>query len=505
MAGIKSLAKDTALYGISSIIGKTLNWFLTPLFTYNLATTGEYGIITNLYAYVALVIVILTFGMETGLFRFINKKDEYNPTTVYSTTLIAVGSVVFLFLLISTLFLDPIARFTAPDIPSSYIYMMILVLSMDAFSSIPFAYLRYKQRPLKFAALKILFIILYIAFCCFFLLLCPELYENRPGLVDWFYEPGSGVKYILLSNLLATFIQTCCLLPEITGFKYKLDTALLKKMLRYSFPLLILGIAGILNQTADKILFPLVYPDKEDAMNQLGIYGACFKIAVVMVMFTQAFRYAYEPFIFAKNKGEDNKKSYADAMKYFILLGLFIFLGITCYMDILKYFIKPTYFEGLPVVPIVMAGELFFGIYFNLSLWYKLTDQTKWGAIFSGIGCFITLAINIAFIPVYGYMACAWATFISNLIMMFLSYFMGQKRFPIAYDLKTIGIYFGLTVVLYGLAEGISIDNLYLRLAFRTFLLCIYGFVLIKRDLPLQKIPFLNRFIKARKGQSAKD
>jgi len=180
-------------------------------------------------------------------------------------------------------------------------------------------------------------------------------------------------------------------------------------------------------------------------------------------------------------------------------------LGITCYMDILKYFIKPTYFEGLAVVPIVMAGELFFGIYFNLSLWYKLTDQTKWGAIFSGIGCFITLAINIAFIPVYGYMACAWATFISNLIMMFLSYFMGQKRFPIAYDLKTIGIYFGLTVVLYGLAEGISIDNLYLRLAFRTFLLCIYGFVLIKRDLPLQEIPFLNRFIKARKGQSAKD
>ena len=493
MNEMKSLAKDTAIYGVSSILGKTLNWLLTPLFTYTFASTAEYGVITNLYAYVALAIVILTFGMETGLFRFANKSDEYQPETVFSTSLISVGSVVLFFLLISVIFLQPVAHIIASTIPSEFVLMMICVLCMDAFSSIPFAYLRYKKKPVRFAALKMLFIILYIIFCCFFLLVCPKIQQWNPSLIDWFYRPDYQVGYVLISNLIATFIQTCCLLPELIGFKYRFNGALLKKMLNYCFPLLILGIAGILNQTADKIIFPFIYPEGGEALAQLGIYGACFKIAVVMVMFTQAFRYAYEPFIFAKNSGADNKKSYAEAMKYFIIFGLFIFLGVIFYLDILKYFIEPSYFEGLYVVPIVMMGELFFGIYFNLSLWYKLTDQTHWGAIFSILGCIVIISINFLFIPTYGYVACAWASFIGNLLIMFISYLVGQKKYPINYDLKTIGLYFGLALILYTISYSIHIEHLGLRLGFNTILLAIYVSILLKRDLPLSNIPFIKK------------
>ncbi len=496
MSGMKSLAKETAIYGVSSILGKTLNWLLTPLFTYTLATTGEYGIITNLYAYVALVIVILTFGMETGLFRFANQKDKYDPVEVYSTTLISVASVVLLFFVLITIFLKPVTLLLDPRISTTYIYLMAIVLCMDAFSCIPFAYLRYKRRPVKFAALKMLFIILYILLCLFFLLLCPVLYKNYPGLIDWFYKPDSGVLYILVSNLIATFIQTCFLLSELIGFKYKFSWSLFRTMFNYSFPLLILGIAGILSQTIDKIIFPIVYPDQDVALDQLGIYGAAFKIAVVMVMFTQAFRYAYEPFIFAKNRSSDNRQAYAEAMKYFIVFGLFIFLGVMFYMDILKYFIKPTYFEGLIVVPVVMLGELFFGIYFNLSLWYKLTDKTYWGAIFSVAGCIIIIALNIIFIPEYGYLACAWASFIGYFLIMLVSYLVGQKEYPIKYDLKTIGLYFSLALILYAVSLLVHFEHTGIRLGFNTILLVIYISIVLKRDLPLSEIPYLNKFIK---------
>ncbi|MDR1121246.1 MAG: oligosaccharide flippase family protein [Dysgonamonadaceae bacterium] len=486
--GMKSLAKDTAIYGISSILGKTLNWLLTPLFTYTLATTGEYGIVTYLYAYLAAIIIILTFGMETGLFRFANKKNEYNPATVYSTTLIGVGSVVGIFLLLALLFLQPATRLISDQIPESYILMMTLVLSMDAFCSIPFAWLRYKQRPVKFAALKMLFIVLYIGFCCFFLVACPAIYEHHPELIDWFYSPDFQVGYILLSNLMATFIQSCCLLPELWGFRYTFDKMLFRKMLRFSLPLLILGLAGTLSQTADKIIFPWIYPDKAEAMEQLGVYGACFKIAVIMVMFTQAFRYAYEPFIFAKNNNKDHKEVYAEAMKYFIIFGLLIFLGVMFYLDLLKFFFPPTYYAGLAVVPIVMMGELFFGIYFNLSLWYKLTDKTYWGAIFSVAGSILIITLNVLFIPKFGYMACAWASFAGYLFVMLVSYFVGQRQYKIAYDLRSAFLYMGLAAVLYTVSVYVDIDDLTLRLLFRSGLLAVYAGVLLKRDLPLANI-----------------
>lgn len=494
--GIKRLAKETAVYGLSSILGRVLNWLLVPMYVRVLANTGQFGIVTNLYAWTALLLVILTYGMETGLFRFINNKDEKEPLQVYSTTLISIGGTSLLFFVLGLILLSPISSVLGYSDTPEYVAMLIGIVALDAFTSMPLAYLRYQKRPLRFVAVRLINIFLTIGLNLFFLLLCPWLYKHYPQAVSWFYIPDYGVGYIFVSNLIASAALFLMLIPQLTGFRYTFNRPLLKRILRYSLPILILGIAGVLNQTADKIIFPFLFSDRDYSESQLGIYSACFKIAVVMVMFIQAFRYAYEPFIFAKSKGEGDKKTYAEAMKYFTIFSLFIFLGVMFYIDIIKYFVSPEYYAGLPVVPIVMLGELFFGIYYNLSLWYKLTDQTQWGAYFSTFGCVVTVAIILVYAPVYGFMACAWASFVCNLLMMLLSYFIGQKKFPIKYDLRTIGIYSLLTVVLYAAGMLPSIGNEWIRLGYRSILLLAFIVFTVKRDLPLREIPVLNRFIK---------
>jgi O-antigen/teichoic acid export membrane protein len=475
--GMKKLAKETAVYGMSSIIGRVLNWLLVPMYTRVLDGTGEFGVYTNLYAWVALLLIILTYGMETGFFRFINKKEEREPMRVYATTLSSVGATSLLFLLAAAVLLTPLSRLLNYADHPEYLAMMLGVVAVDAFCCIPFTYLRYKGRPFRFMGIKLLSIFLNIVLNVFFLIVCPWLSEWSPGAVDWFYVPGYGVGYAFVANVITSAVTFLVLIPDILpALGYKPDWALLKRMLRYSFPILILGIAGILNQTADKILFPYLFDDKAYANAQLGIYGACFKIAVVMVMFIQAFRYAYEPFIFARHKnGDDGQtKVYAEAMTYFILFGLFIFLGVMFYLDILKYFVAPTYYPGLPVVPIVMLGELFFGIYFNLSIWYKLNDQTHWGAYFSIAGCVVTVAIIVGFAPVYGFMACAWASLVCNLCMMLLSYFVGQKKFPVLYDLRSAFIYFALAIIIYSAGMIPVIQSELIRLSYRTVLLIVF-------------------------------
>ena len=494
MAGTRSLAKDSVIYGGSTILVKMISWLLSFLFTYTLLKS-EFGIMTNLYAYAAVIIVVLTFGMETGFFRFVNQTEKHKVLSVYSTTLIAIGGIVILFLIVFLGGLNSIRHYLWDDnIPDIYIRLVIIILSLDAFSAIPFAYLRYKKRPIKFGALKILNVILYTLLCIFFLIVCPWINERYPQLISWFYNPDFRLGYVFVANLIATGIQTAFLIPELTGFKYKLDFSLLKKMLHYCFPLVIMGLAGMSNQVVDKIIFPIVYSDKNMMFAELGIYSACFKIALIMMIFTQGFRYAYEPYIFEKSKDKDAKQSYADVMKYFVILGLFVFLGVVFYLDIIKYSIHSDFWEGLSVVPIVLIGELFFAIYFNLSLWYKLTDKTYWGAVFSTIAFFVIVTINIVCIPVYGYMACAWAAFIGNLLIMLLSYFIGQKKYPIRYDLRTIGIYTTLTAVLYAISCYIPIENSFVHMGINTLLLVVYITVLIKRDLPLKEIPFINRF-----------
>ena len=448
MANLKSLFKDTAIYGLSSIVGRFLNYLLVPLYTATLsAAGGGYGVITNVYAYTALILVILTFGMETTFFRFSNKEGE-DPQKVYSTVLTAVGMVSLLFVALVFAFIGPLSEAMGYADHPSYIWVMATTVAIDAFQSIPFAYLRYKKRPIKFAALKLLFIVLNIMLNLLFFLVLPSLYGSYPDEIGKIYDPTIGVGYAFYVNLACTASITFCFWKELTEFKYGFDGKLLRRMLSYSWPILVLGIAGILNQTADKILFPYIYKGG-NAHEQLGVYGAASKIAMIMAMITQAFRYAYEPFVFGKAKEKDNRNTYAEAMKFFVVFTLLAFLVVIGYLDLLKHIIGQGYWSGLKVVPIVMAAEIMMGVYFNLSFWYKLIDKTIWGAWFSGIGCAVLIVINVIFVPEYGYIACAWAGFAGYATAMLLSYFVGQRYYPIAYPLTDMVKYLVLALALF--------------------------------------------------------
>ena len=498
MANLKSLAKDTAIYGMSSILGRFLNYLLVPLYTSNIsAASGGYGIITNLYAYTALLLVILTYGMETTFFRYANKTNE-DPQKVYSSTLIMVGFTSLLFIVLVSIFLQPISGVMGYSDHSSYVWVMAATVSIDAFQCIPFAYLRYKKRPIKFAALKLLFIALNIALNLLYFVVLPDLYKSYPDIIQHIYNPETGVGYAFYINLVCTASITFFFYKELTGFKYTFDKELAKRMLSYSWPILILGIAGILNQTADFILFPYLYKGSQ-AHQQLGIYGAASKIAMIMAMITQAFRYAYEPFVFGKGNDKDNRETYAVAMKYFIIFTLLAFLVVMGYINILRHIIGRDYWEGLKVVPIVMAGTIMMGVYFNLSFWYKLIDKTIWGAYFSGIGCFVLILINIIFVPQYGYMACAWAGLIGYATAMTLSYFVGQKKYPINYPLKSIGIYVLMTVIFF---IAITYSNQHLpkiyTLAVNTLIIFAFIAHIIYHDLPLSSMPVIGKYF--RKG-----
>jgi len=492
---MKKLAKETAIYGVSSILGKFLNWMLVPLYTFTLENSADYGVVVNLYAWTALLLVILTYGMETGFFRFANK-DKENADKVYGNSLIVVGFTSLLFAIVTVVFSQPIATLMGYPNNAEYIAMLGVVVAMDAFGAIPFAYLRFKSRPIKFASLKILMIFVNIFFNIFFLVICPWLMKNAPATIDWFYNPHYGVGYVFVANVIQTVVVTLALLPDVMKAKFRFDAALTKQILRYSLPLLVLGVAGIMNQTLDKIIFPYLISNPEIAKAELGIYGACFKISMVMMMFTQAFRYAYEPFIFAQHKDKNSKEAYADAMKYFIIFSYLIFLGMVFYLDIFKLLIREDYWVGLKVVPIVLFSYIFQGVFFNLSLWYKLVDKTMYGAWFSVLGLVITLSINIIFVPIFSYIASAWAAFACYFVMMLVSYYFGQKHLPINYDLKTIGLYTGLTVVLFVASMLIDTPNGMLNIVLKSVLMFIYLYILVKRDFPIRNIPILNKLIK---------
>ena len=488
MANMKSLAKDTAIYGLSSIVGRFLNYLLVPLYTTQLsAASGGYGVITNMYAYTALILVLLTFGMETTFFRFANKEGE-DPQKVYSTILTAVGFTSLVFIALIFTFITPLSDVMGYAEHPSYIWVMAITVAIDAFQCIPFAYLRYKKRPIKFAVLKMLFIVINILLNLVFFLVLPKLYADYPDVIGNIYDPSVGVGYAFYINLACTGMITFCFYKELTGFKYAFDAALMKRMLQYSWPILVLGIAGILNQTADKILFPYIYK-AGNAHEQLGIYSAASKIAMIMAMITQAFRYAYEPFVFGKAKDKDNRDTYAKAMKFFIIFTLLAFLVVMGYIDILKFLIGKDYWNGIGVIPIVMAAEIMMGIYFNLSFWYKLIDKTIWGAWFSGIGCAVLIAINVIFVPQYGYLACAWAGFAGYGTAMTLSYFVGQKYYPIKYDLSGIGKYVALALICFVIMKLCRdyIGGLWLILP-NTLLILLFLTYIVKKDFPIEPI-----------------
>ena len=481
MGKLTTIFKDTAIYGLSSIIGRFLNYLLVPLYTAQLsAASGGYGIITNIYAYVALAMVLLTFGIETTYFRFTNKTHT-DSQTVYGTTLITVGSVSLVFAVLVLLLLSPVSQLMGYGDHPEYVGVMAVTVAIDAFLCIPFAHLRQQKKALKFAALKLLNIAVSILL----------------NLIYFYFMDGKDVGYAFYINLVCTVMLAVCLITEYTGFRWKLDTKLLKNMLSYSWPILVLGVAGILNQTADKMLFPYIY-EGSDGMKQLGIYGACSKIAMIMAMITQAFRFAYEPIVFAGVKDKDQHEMYEKAMKFFIIFTLLAFLIVVAYMDILKVLIirNPDYWVGLEVVPIVMAAEIMMGIYFNLSFWYKIIDKTIWGAIFSGIGCAVLLAVNIIFVPKYGYMACAWGGFAGYGVAMLVSYFVGQKYYPLNYPLKEIALYVVLAFVLFGLMRFTNDWPMIASLAFNTLLVVAFMAVIIWRDLPLASLPVVGRYFR---------
>ena len=465
---MKSLAKDTAIYGLSSIVGRFLNYLLVPLYTHVIsAANGGYGVVTNLYAYTALLLVILTFGMETTFFRFANKEDE-NPHTVFSTTMAMVGALCVMFLALVFGFITPIGNALGYADHHEYILMMATVVSLDAIQAIPFSYLRYRKKAIKFASLKLLFIIMNIGL--------NLLYFVVLGKTDVFY--------VFSLNLVCTGLITFFFIPELVRIEWKVDLGLLRRMFSYSWPILILGIAGILNQAADKMIFPLVYPDHKMGVQELGIYGACVKVAMIMAMITQAFRYAYEPFVFAQSRDKDKNETYALGMKYFIIFTLLAFLCVMAYLPILKYMVGSTYWAGLRVIPIVMAAEIMMGVYFNLSFWYKLIDKTIYGAWFSLAGCTVLIAINIIFIPKYSYMACAWGGFAGYATAMVLSYVVGQRKNPINYPMKSIIGYVAITVVFFVIMQLTVGLNAWVQMGINTICVLLFVAHILYHDFP---------------------
>lgn len=483
---LKSLLKDTAIYGLSSIVGRFLNYLLVPLYTYKIAAeSGGYGIVTNLYAYAALFLALLTFGMETTFFRFANKKD-CDEKMVFSTVLRLVVSVGLVFLLLVFSFLTPISEIMGYAAHPEYIACFAVITALDAFQAIIFSRLRQQHRPVKFMLMKFAFIIPSILFNLFIFLVLDKF----PLGQELFARFDAGVGLIFFSNLLCTCLVTIGFIPEIRGITYGFDAGLARKMLSYSWPLLLLSLVGVLNQVADKILFPYLMPG-EEGMEQLGIYGACVKLAMIMALLTQAFRYAYEPIVFSESKDRNSPSTLADGMKYFIIFTLLAFLAVVFYMPVLKYLVGSSYWEGLEVVPVVMLAEIFMGIYFNLSFWYKLKDKTWWGAVMSATGAVVMVIVNVLLVPKIGYWACAWGGFAGYGTAMLLSFIIGRRYMSIPYDYRQIFLYVALAALLYCAAmlpEWMSCEwSLWLLLAYRTVLLLLFC------------MPFARKILKKRK------
>ncbi len=482
---LTSLIKDTAVYGLSSMFGRFLNWLLTFVYV-RVLLTEEFGQMTNLYAWTAILMILLTYGMETAFFRFANKHEQ--PADVYTTTLWSLGISSLLFVLLGWMFLDPLAVSLHVAEHKDLLSCLLIIVASDAFMAIPLGYLRYEQRPWWFMTVRMSFVFSTIILTLFAFYGVPALSEYVP-LLSELQPRAHALQYIFGINLVSNGLQFLLLLRTLRKATGHFDASLLREMLRYALPMLLLGLAGNFNNQADKILFPLLFDDPHYANGQLGIYGACYKLAVVMVLFTQAFRYAYDPFIFAeKKKGEEAaRRAYSSSMTYYVLFTLFIFLAVMSYIDVLKLLIAPAYYPGLTVVPWIMVGQLMFGVYFNLSLWYKVTDRTHWGAILSIVGCALTVLLIVLLAPRYGFMACAWASVVANGGVMLISYTLGQHYYPVSYDLRRLALYTLLTIILYGMQWGIANalpEAPLLRMLFNTLLLLIFLGIVYRYEVP---------------------
>lgn len=481
---LKKLAGQTAIYGLTTIIGRLLTWFLVPIYIGAAKfTTDQYGIITEMYSYVAFLVVFLTYGMETAYFRFSTQKDE-DKQKVYTTIVSALLATSFLFIAVAFLFNQPIADWLKYPNNKEFVTWFAIIVGLDAVSSIPLAKLRAENKSAKFVFVNFANIIVFVGLNLFFLAYCRPLHiaGKTNWIIETFYNPHIGVGYVFISNLIASIVKFVLLLPEMISARYSFEMALLKKMFIYALPLLVFGLAGIVNETIDRIMLKRMLFDvlgEKETLSQIGIYGACYKVSIIITLFIQAFRYAAEPFFFAQEKEKNAKETYAKVMTYFVIVCATIFLGVMLFIDVVKYFIpNEAFWEGLTVVPILMFANISLGIYYNQSIWYKLGGKTKYGAYIGLFGAIVTILLNYIWIPVFGYVGSAWATLICYSSMCIVSFVLGQKYYPIRYDFYKIGLYLGIVLALYFATINFTIADIYLKHAVHTLLIIAFlGFV----------------------------
>ena len=484
---LKRLAGETAIYGLGTIVPRLLNYFLVPFYT-RIFDENAYGQITELYAWVAITMVVLTYGMETAFFRFANK--EKNPKKVFNTATTSLLITSLAFVSVVVLFLKDISIAIKYEGNSEYIIILAIIVAIDAFTSLPFAYLRFMNKAKRFSFIKITSVVVNIIFNFLFLLIIPKaIGEGVNDLI--IYKSSELIVFVFIANLLSTITSLLLLAPELKTFKFHIDRVLFNKLLAYGLPILIIGFAGMINEVSDKILLKYLLPSNIDAQAQIGIYGANYKLAILMALFIQMFRYAAEPFFFAESDKKNAKETYSMVMTYFVIFTLFIFLGVTLFIDVFKYFIGPNFWAGLMIVPIILAAKLFLGVFYNLSIWYKLTNKTLYGATIAVTGAIITIVLNIILIPKYGFVGSAWANFFCYLSMMIISFLWGRKVYKVNYQLKKIGAYTFLAVIIFYLSIIISIEGRFLAFLFNALLLLAYvGIVFLseKQQLKPKKI-----------------
>ncbi len=471
---LNRLAGQTLVYGLGTMLPRFLNYaLLTPFYT-AIFIKSEYGIVTELYAYMALLLVVLTYGMETGYFRFAQKSDR--PEEVFGTSLISLFFTSLIFILLFNVFIEPVSVIMRYEEHKIYLRLFSLIVAIDAFTAIPFAKLRRDNRPLRFSLIKIINVTVIVGLALFYYLLAPSLYEEGNEFVRKIYNPDFGVGYVFVANLAGSVIMLLCLLPEILGTKLQFSADLWKKMIIYSFPLLISGLAGIINDALDKVILRRLV-DSDTPLAIVGEYGAGYKIAVLMALFIQMYRFAMEPFFFEKASGKDARETYATTMKYFVIYALILFLALNLYISVIQLILPGNYRNAMFIVPIVSMAYLLYGIFVNLSIWYKANDLTKFGAYLTIMGAIVTIAINIIFIPKYSYLASAWAHVACYGTMIAGSYLLSRKYYQIPYEKARIIMYLVIAVLIVVLANYINYSSLSRELGFNT--LFILGFVFV--------------------------
>lgn len=476
MSTLKKLASQTAVYGLSQILGRFVNYLLTPLHT-KLLEPLLYGVNTLMYGYVTFFNVLLTYGMETAFFRFSQKKE--NPSQVYSTALTSLVSSSLAFMLLISMFSVPLARLIGIEEHPEYVVYFAVIISLDAICAVPFAYLRQQNKALRFAVIKNINIFTNILLNLYFFLLCPYVQKHYGTLLP-LYNGLVEVGYIFIANLVASIITVPLLGREILEIKKaSFSKSLWREMLVYGLPLMVVGFAGMINEALDRIIISYLYPTEQEGLIATGIYGANYKLSILMSLFIQAFRYAAEPFFFNQSKTDDKRTVYATVMNYFVLVCLILFLTVTLYIDIFKYFIDPRYWQGLNVVPVLLVANMFLGIYYNLTIWYKLSDQTNKGALISMIGAGITIVANVLLVPVLGYTGSAWATLICYVGMAVICYLMGMKYYPIPYQTIRVVGYILFALMLFFMAKLIAgnLDNAIAAYSINALLLIVFASV----------------------------